>query len=110
MYKYFILIIRVFLIPLTTNAAWDGSTAGKVKQVDVAPLDGNNRGFRVVLEGNPALCNNENQWAYVNQSDDNYQVTVSALLAAKMSGTEVTIFTTINPSDGYCHMGYVILR
>lgn len=84
--------------------AWDGTASGKISNIDVAP--GNNYGFRVTLEGAPSLCGNTHTWAYLNDTDSNYQTFVSVLLAAKAAKMTVTLYS-IRKTDGYCHLGYM---
>ena len=90
-------------------AAWDGDVAGKVKQIQIT--DGNNYGFRITLEGTPKLCGNEHSWAYVNESDSNYSVYVSVLIAAKAAKQDIRIYTNRKDgsADGYCHIGHVYI-
>ena len=105
----YILVLATLSCPVF--AAWDGTVTGKIKQIDVEALNGNNAGFRVALEGKPSLCGNQHTWAYVNRSDDNYQTAVSVILAAKMAGTPVTLYTNKNAGwSDYCHIGYIVLR
>lgn len=88
-------------------SAWDGNTVGKIRSVDVT--GGNNYGYRVTLVNYPALCGNSNSWAYINESDSNYQVYVSLLTAAYMANKTVIIYTTAETTsgNGYCHIGYI---
>jgi hypothetical protein len=100
------------LLIFSTNvfASWDGILAGKINAIDVAP--GQNYGFRVSLINAPKLCGNNHTWAYLNESDSNYQTFVSVLLAAKMADKQVTLYTKIESTSGhdYCHIGYISLR
>lgn len=105
-----ILFFLIYMISFQAVAAWDGVVTGTIRQVDVAALNGDNAGFRVTLDNSPTLCGNEHHWAYINKSDDNYQATVSVLLAAKMSGRSVGIHSNKDGSSSdYCHIGYVIV-
>ena len=107
--------MRLFIfsaLTITSSVVWSwaGSISGTVQIIDVAP--GENYGFRVYLKDLPTMCGNTNNWAYVNESDSNYKTYVSVLLAAKMAGTPVVIFSereTVSGS-GYCHIGYISLR
>ena len=92
-----------------TFAAWDGSATGTISRIEVT--DGNNYGFRILLDGNPKLCGNEHNWAYINESDSNYNTFVSVLIAAKAGKQRVRVFTKRKDgaADGYCHIGYVYL-
>ena len=90
--------------------AWDGNVTGTVHQVHIVPLEENDRSLRIVMEGNPKMCGTNTDWAYLDESNSNYQVVVSALLAAKMSGSEISIYSNKNPAGDHCEIGYVILR
>ena len=104
-----IFIIMMALVSLSAQA-WDGTVSGIVSKIDVT--SGNNYGFRVYLEDSPKLCSNANAWAYINESDSNYQTYVAALLAAKMSQSKVTLYTNwVNGDpDDYCKIGYVVIH
>lgn len=86
--------------------AWDGAVAGQIATVDVT--SGNNFAFRVTLKGSPTLCSGGSPWAYLNETDSNYKVYISALLAAKAAGNNVTLYTTNNGI--YCKIGYVSIQ
>ena len=103
--KAFCLVV-VALMSSSVNA-WDGTTTGHIRTIDVT--SGNNYGFRVSLEGVPALCGNSHTWAFLNDTDSNYQTYISVLLAAKAAKMTVTLFTTrVNAApDGYCKIGYI---
>jgi hypothetical protein len=106
------LILLVLLCCTSTSSAfaWDGALVGKIASIDVT--GGNNYDFRIALEGNPSLCGNNNTWAYINQSDSNYQTYASVLLAAKLSSRDVLIYTRQETASGqrYCKIGYISLR
>ncbi len=111
MFNY-IKLSTVFLISIiSTNAlaSWDGVISGKINTIDVAP--GQNYGFRISLKGGPQLCGNTHKWAYLNESDSNYQTFVSVLLAAKMADKEIIIYSNHETASGqsYCHVGYIVL-
>lgn len=102
------LICLAFLALSSHNVvAWDGMTNGHIRTIDVT--GGNNYGFRVSLEGGPPLCGNSHTWAYINETDSNYQTYVAVLLAAKAAKQSVTLYTNRqnNASDGFCHIGYI---
>jgi hypothetical protein len=105
-----IFLVLVFSLFSTSGYAWDGYVTGKITTVDVA--GGANYAFRVTLEGAPTLCNSNHTWAYINTSNSNYQTYVAVLLAAKMSGSTVTIYSNQEQSsgNGYCRIGYISLR
>jgi hypothetical protein len=102
-----IVIFIFFGILSNTVYGWDGTTSGKINSIQVT--SGNNYGFRVTLSGSPTLCGNNHKWAYVNESDSNYAVYVSSLLAAKAAQQTVTLYTYRKDSeiDGYCHIGHI---
>lgn len=100
------------IVPLLTflsfsSFAWDGVVSGNIASIDVTA--GNNYGFRVALEGAPALCGNSHTWAFLNESDSNYQTFVSVLLAAKAAKQNVTLYANRTAGDpiGYCHILYI---
>ncbi|AQS38156.1 hypothetical protein Sps_03009 [Shewanella psychrophila] len=107
--KYLVVFFTLLLALLWTldTQAWDGAVIGQVNTIDVT--HGKNYGFRVTLEGAPKLCGNDSGWAYLNDDDSNYQIFVSVLLAAKMSGTTVRLYTNQEKTSGndYCHIGYI---
>jgi hypothetical protein len=88
---------------LSSAWAWDGMVRGKVTQLDLVPSD-SNYSFRVYLLGYPNLCGSVN-WAYLNDTDSNYNALVAGLMAAKSSNSDVMIYTTL--VGGYCHIGYI---
>jgi len=107
--KIFLIVFLPIFISIKAQA-WDGSVSGKISIVDVT--GGQNYGFRVSLKNSPKLCGNSYSWAYINQSDSNYQTYVSVLLAAKAMQSTVTIYTTRKggEANGYCKMGYISMR
>jgi hypothetical protein len=92
---------------ITSSAfAWDGTVNGLIGGADVT--DGPGYEFRIDLQGSPALCGSGSpNWAYVNRESPNYQAYVAVLLAAKMAGAYVTVYTTRDAGSGYCRIGYV---
>lgn len=105
-----IFLMFMIVFPGTVLATWDGTESGKINRIEVT--SGNNYGFRVLLEGTPALCGNEHNWAYLNETNSNYNTYVSVLLAAKLSNKAVTLFTRRKDgvSTGFCNIGYVYLH
>lgn len=86
--------------------AWDGTGIGKIGQMNVT-----NNGVTVYLEGQPVICNSPkgewfSKWAVIYEADSNYQAYVSTALAAKLSGSQVVLYVTIDAND-YCHLGYL---
>lgn len=89
-----------------TASAWDGAVTGQIAGADVT--DGPGYEFRIDLQGSPGLCGTGgSHWAYVSRESPNYQAYVATLLAAKLSGAQVTVYTTRDPGTGYCRVGYV---
>jgi hypothetical protein len=88
----------------SVSLAWDGQVTGVPSQIDVT--DGGNLGFRVYLQS--AMCGTSYNWAYLNSTDSNYSTYVAALLMAKAQGGTVIIYSN-KDSNGYCHIGYVML-
>lgn len=80
--------------------AWDGVQTMVPGTIDVTA--GSNYGFRV---WGPS-CNGAANFAYLLDTDDNYNTYVAVLLMAKAQGLSVTFFTTLD-SNGYCHLGYI---
>lgn len=105
MKKYIMAV--VLLVATSISFAWDGSVHGNITQVDVSGAS--NYAFRVQL-GGQKMCGNSHSWAYINKANDNYEVYVSALLSAKHSGTPVIIYSNKNGTQGYCKIGYVVLK
>ncbi len=101
-------LIIGFLFFLSTQvSAWDGSNSGKIDLVEVE--SGLPYSFRVRLEGEPSLCGNSNKWAYIRYDSPNYNAYLSVLLAAKMAGKTVTIYTNRSTQD-YCEIGHLQFR
>lgn len=100
-------ILISFIMLSTAANSWDGSMSGRIGTVEVT--GGGNYDFRVWISGSPELCGNDNKWAYINESDSNYSVYVSTLLAAKAAQQRVTIYTNRKDGDvnGYCHIGHI---
>lgn len=105
--KKILALLVLTLLSTSALAAWDGTTTGTIDRIEVT--GGENYGFRVLLTGNPKLCGNDHHWAYLNESDSNYETYVSVLLSAKVSGTEVQLLTHKESNSGneFCHIGYI---
>jgi hypothetical protein len=83
--------------------AWDGAFTGTIYAMDVT--SGHSYGVRVFLSGVPNMCGTGSNWAYLNDTDSNYNTYVAALMMAKAQGSPVTIYTT--RENNYCHIGYI---
>lgn len=108
-YLYFICFITINFFSFTAQA-WDGMITGKIQNIDVT--GGQNYGFRISLVNTPPLCGSGHAWAYLNDTDSNYETFVSVLLAAKLSDRSVTIYTNKETISGnnYCKIGYIVLN
>lgn len=94
------------ILIMGTASAWDASVTGLIAGADVT--DGPGYEFRIDLQGSPGLCGSGgSSWAYVNRESPNYQAYVATLLAAKLAGAYVTVYTTRDAGTGYCRIGYV---
>ncbi|GEM77540.1 hypothetical protein [Vibrio sagamiensis] len=104
----YLLLTCVLLCSYAANA-WHGDVRGNISNIHVT--NGENFGFRVILEGNKPLCGNEHTWAYLNESDSNYETYVSVLLAARLADRPVTIYSNWETKSGkkHCHIGYIAL-
>lgn len=105
MHKAFaaITLAAVSMVPLDVSAL---SVTGTVTQVDVA--DFTNYGFRVYLANVP-MCGNSSTWAYLPNTDSNYNVYAAALLTAYVQKTQVIVYS--NPdSNGFCLIYYVSFK
>lgn len=105
-----ILAIVLMLFSPIAFSSWDGAITGKIATIDVVAGNGDNYGFRVKLVDNPKLCGTDVNWAYINESDGNYQVTAGLLLAAKLAYKEIVLYSKKTDPEGYCRIGYVILK
>ena len=86
--------------------AWDAAVSGLIAGADVT--DGPGYAFRIDLQGSPGLCGTGGAaWAYLNSDQPNYQAYVATLLAAKLAGAYVTVYTTRDAGSGYCRIGYI---
>jgi hypothetical protein len=88
------------------SCAWDGTVTGYSNTSDVTDAD--NHGFRITFTKREKFCGTSS-WAFINKSDSNYETYVSVLLAAKMSGKVITVYTT-QQSSVFCKIGYIVLR
>jgi hypothetical protein len=86
--------------PIEPALAWDGTQTMIPGQIDVT--DGSNLGFRV---WGPS-CSGAQNFAYLLNTDSNYDTYVAVILMAKAEGITVTFYTTLDAS-GFCHLGYL---
>ena len=99
-------ILALLVLSAAPAYSWDGDKSGIIGLIQVT--DPGNFGFRVSLKGYAPLCGNDHNWAYLAKDLPNYQVYVSALLAAKYSQSTVRIYTT-KDAAGYCQIGYILV-
>ena len=99
-------IFAVSLLLSIKAFSWDGQAVGRISAIDVTAA--NNFGFRVMMQGDPAFCSSGStlvKWAYLNKTNDNYQLYTSALMAAMLANKQVSVHSTY--INGYCEIGYV---
>ncbi len=101
--KKFIFCFSLFFS--TISQAWDGVATGYVSLIQITAAE--NYGFRVSYEDGSIFCNGF-AWAYLNKSNSNYETYISAILAAKLSRTQITVHVT-KDSNGYCNIGHLNL-
>jgi hypothetical protein len=85
------------------SLAWDGTPAGVISAVEVNP---GVQAFRVYMTNVSVMCGSNN-WAFLSVTDSNYNAMAATLLSAKLSGSTVTLFLTIDGS--YCHIGDIVV-
>lgn len=98
-------LLMLFILSFEDAGAWSGSAAGRIQAVEITA--GSNFGFRVILAG-PGVaqyCGSGNGWGYLNESDSNYKVYVSSLLAAKATMSTVTLW--MDNIGGFCRIGHM---
>jgi len=102
-------LLAILVLSLCCSPAWswDGAVTGRIGALEIT--HDSNYGFRVWLVNEPAMCGNQNAWAYLNESDSNYKTYVAALIAARQAGDTVTIYATRDAS-GYCKIGHASLH
>ena len=83
--------------------AWDGAKTGKVSSVEATNVE--NSGFRIHLAGVTDMCGGQTEWAYINQTHNNYEVITSLLISAWLSEKTVTLYTS--NVNGSCLIGHV---
>jgi hypothetical protein len=90
--KFAMRMIAVIFFTLFSNQvfAWDGSEFGKIYQVDVT--SGTNYEFRVSLNGAKRLRGNDHAWAYVNETDSNYNTYVAVFGSKSSSANGNSIY------------------
>jgi hypothetical protein len=98
-------LFSTLLLASPSAFSWDGTVAGKIQTIEVAP--GGNYGFRVSLVGSPSMCTGGTTWAFLNDTDSNYKIYVATMLLAKAQGLGITIFTSAE--GGYCRIGYIVV-
>ena len=87
----------------TPAFAWDGVESGKIVGIEATHAE--NFAFRIHLAGVNNMCGTQQGWAYINQSDSNYEVITSLLMSAWLSDKPVSLYTT--NVNGYCLIGHI---
>ena len=103
--KKYLTIFLLLNAQFCFGALYDQKT-GYISQLDVSTA--NNLAFRVYLKEVPFECGSGSSFAYINESDSNYQTFVSVLLAARMSKSKVRIYTREGANQN-CLIHYVIV-
>jgi len=62
-------------------SAYDGTANGKISQIDVT--DNSNFGVRVYMAGFPTMCTGGSNFAYLYNTDSNFNVYLANLMLAK---------------------------
>jgi hypothetical protein len=103
------LLVVILLMFSIKVFPWDNSVFGFISAIDVT--GGNNYSLRVSLKDGQKICG-EHTWAYLNESDDNYQSYLSVILAAKMADKKITLYVNKEAAsgNGYCHIGYISVQ
>ena len=95
------------MLMLSTAYAWDGAVTGSIVTIDEVANGPGNYDTRIYLGGSPVMCSGSAAtWAYLNVSDPNYSAVVASLMMAKVTRSQVTVYTN-RDSGGYCHIGYL---
>ncbi|WP_196161764.1 hypothetical protein [Reinekea sp. G2M2-21] len=100
MKKSILLVAFVFAFVVTNANAYE-SKSGVISKVEV--FGEGNYAFRIRFQGNPSLCSLNEDWAYIESTDSNYDTKVSSLLSAFAMGATVSIFTEAS-SRNHCHL------
>jgi hypothetical protein len=85
------------------SLAWDGTPNGVISAVEVNP---GVQAFRVYMTNVSVMCGSSN-WAFLSVTDSNYNAMAATLLSAKLTGSSVTLFLTLEGS--YCHIGDIFV-
>ena len=106
------MIFMVYQVFCTdVNPYWDGYATVRITRVDVT--QNGNCDFRV-MTNNEDLFNDTDEphdpvsWAYLNESDVNYETYVAMLSMAFMMDYDVVIH--VKKVDNYAHIGYISIR
>jgi len=89
--------------------AWDKVVEGKIQTLEFHSGWSSGRDITIRIQGESVLCTRPsgNDVGYIMRSElgDRYETILSALLAARMAGSEVTLY--LDPSDEGCKVGRV---
>lgn len=106
-YKMKKIILALTALTSLNSLAWDGVAKDRIGSIQVT--EANNAAFRIGFESGKTFCGTHT-WSYLNKTDSNYETYVSVLLAAKMSGKEVTVYTAKKGDYGFCNIGHIELH
>ena len=96
-------------LALAPGLAADYIASGKITKTGYVAARGGapgNYDFRVTMA--PEACPGT-PWAYVNLSDPNYKAIVAALIAAQVSGKDITLHSDRAPNN-WCEIVFVVVR
>ncbi|MFN7882153.1 MAG: hypothetical protein ACK5PF_03945 [bacterium] len=110
-------LIRIFFfawlifLALTTSAQPAGGEKIKMVEGQISELRlvSGPLSLRVVISGLPKMCGNEYDYAYLDESDQNYAAIVQALLSAQARKARVAVFSR-QDSSRYCKIEMVTLK
>mgnify|MGYP000046390874 CR=1 FL=1 len=104
-----IVIVTLFCFLSMPAMAWDKVVTGKIQTLEFHSGWSSGRDVTVRIDGESVLCTrlSGNDVGYVMRAElgERYEPMLSALLAARMAGTEVTLY--LDPSDEGCKVGRV---
>jgi hypothetical protein len=101
-------LIGTFGLFSAVPAQSSGYSSGQIGSFFIVASTGGapgNYDFRVYFVGSPVICNGQ-PWAYININDANYAAIVANALAARTSGTQVSLNWT-QQSNGYCQINFM---
>ncbi len=98
-----IVLFQAALLASAGALAYDGQVTGQIDIIQGSNAASSSTPFTVSLKNAPALCGNSNTTAYLVNSDTNYRVNASVLLAAKSLGSTV-VLSSNKDANGLCQI------